>query len=219
MKEALTPAVLLKQGATSLGLSVSDDESEQLLTYLSLLARFNRKHNLTAVRNESAMVATHLLDSLSILPYLPPGRLLDVGSGAGLPGIPVALLQPQRRCLLLDASFKRVVFLQDVARRLSLNNVAVVHSRVEDFQSEPFDVCTTRAFATLDKTLALSEHLLGDTGVWLAMKGRYPGDELHELAQKTADRYLVQCVEPLQVPGLDAERHAVLIGKQIDPGA
>lgn len=212
MSRASALARGLAQGAEAMALNLSDSESKQLLTYLALITAFNRKHNLTAVRDPVEMVPRHLLDSLSILPWLPPGRMLDLGSGAGLPGIPLAVVQPQRELVLLDASFKRVVFLQQVIRELALPRVTALHHRVETARLDPFDAIVTRGFASLDKTVQTSGHLLSENGCWVAMKGRYPASELQAVAAMPGLVEL-QCVEKLRVPGQSAERHLVIMCK------
>ncbi|MGB5325095.1 MAG: 16S rRNA (guanine(527)-N(7))-methyltransferase RsmG [Pseudomonadales bacterium] len=214
MPASSSPASVLAQGLEKLPLKITNNDSERLLHYIELLAHWNRKHNLTAVRDVQEMVPLHLLDSLAILPFLPPGRLLDLGSGAGLPGIPLAIAQPGREIVLLDASFKRVVFLREVIRKLALPNVQALHARAEQASLPAFDVITTRGFASLCKTIEQSEHLLSPKGFWVAMKGRYPGKELAELGQRDNSRGYLHRIEPLLVPGLDAERHILLIGKQ-----
>ena len=197
----------LTKGCADLSVCISHDDSDRLLRYLDLITRWNRKHNLTAVTSATGMVVKHLLDSLSVAAYLPGGSVLDIGSGAGLPGIPLAIVRPQQSFTLLDASFKRVAFLREAKRQLALDNIAAVHNRAEAYQHPPFAVITCRAFASLSTLINCSEHLLTEGGCWLAMKGQLPGDEIDALPATVA----VARVEQLQVPGLDAQRHLVKI--------
>jgi len=195
---------MLDVGIKQLGLDLPSDAFRQ---YLVLLHKWNRAYNLTAVRDIEAMVGRHVLDSLAILPWLKGNRLLDVGSGAGLPGIPLALARPELQVVLLDSNGKKVRFLQEVKRALSLNNVEVIQSRVENYRPEHgFDTVTSRAFSDLQQMLHWTHHLVAPHGIWLAMKGR-PLDV--ELAQIT----LPYKIEPYTVAGLDAERCCVIIEK------
>ena len=179
----------------------------RLLDYLSLLQRWNRAYNLTAVRNPEDMVARHLLDSLSILPWVPDGRLLDAGSGAGLPGVPLAIARPGLQVTLLDSAGKKIRFLNQVRRELSLDNVMPVQSRLETYRpGQVFDAIVSRAFSSLADFAAAARHLASGSRL-LAMKGRYPGPELRALP----DWLQVDAVEPLEVPGLQEERHLVIM--------
>lgn len=198
----------LDQGLAALGLDLPAATRTRLLDYLALLQRWNATFNLTAVRDPEAMVTLHLLDSLAIAPYVTGSSLLDVGTGAGLPGIPLALIAPERRVSLLDTNGKKTRFLREVVRQLGLDNVQVLQQRVENAEGR-YDCITARAFASLADMLRLGGHLLAPQGHWLAMKGRFPQEELEQLP----DGFRVEAVHPLQVPGLDAERHLVVIGK------
>jgi len=201
----LRPA--LAGGLQALGLPLDSAAVDRLLAYLDLLERWNRVHNLTAVRDPAQGLTQHLLDSLAVVGPLQrerptPGRLLDVGSGAGLPGIVVAIALPAWRVCCVDAVAKKVRFVQQVAAELGLANVSPEHGRVEAPSSAaPFDVITSRAFASLADFIALSERRLADGGVWMAMKGRRPDDEIAALPAGVS-----AAVESLQVPGLAAER-------------
>lgn len=178
---------------------------ERLLTYLTLLEKWNKAYNLTAIRDSDDMVCRHLLDSLAIQPWIRGGRLLDVGSGAGLPGIPLAIANPNLSLVLLDSNGKKVRFLQEVKRVLKLDNVEVIQSRVENYHPPfDFDTVTSRAFSELAQMLKWTQHLIGKDSIWLAMKGRYPETEL-------ASINLPYQVNTYTVPGLDGERCCVII--------
>lgn len=204
------PKAVLLSGCEKLLIKVSLSDSGRLLQYLDLMQKWNRTHNLTALPSVDEMVVKHLLDSLSIESFLPSGSVLDVGSGAGLPGIPLAVVRPNQQFTLVDASFKRVAFLREAKRRLKLTNMDVIHARVEQLPSQAFEVITSRAFSSLPQMLNVTKHLLSNKGVWMAMKGQNPVSELSSLK----DGFLVEAVDVLHVPGLDAERHLVRISKR-----
>ncbi len=189
-----------------LGLALSGEQEAALQQYLSLLQRWNATYNLTAVRDPAAMLTQHLADCLALIPplqrQLPAGRLLDVGSGGGLPGVVVAALLPAVAVTCVDAVGKKMAFVRQVAGALPLPNLQAVHSRIEQLRAPPFDVITSRAFASLADFASLTRGHLKPGGVWLAMKGRAPDEEI---AQLPADVEVFH-VEPLQVPGLDAQR-------------
>jgi 16S rRNA (guanine527-N7)-methyltransferase len=189
-------------------LQVPPDERQQasLLDYLDLLSRWNRAYNLTAVREPSQMVVRHLLDSLSIAPYLVASRVLDVGTGAGLPGVPLAILYPEREFHLLDSNGKKTRFLFQVKTALRLDNMMVQHSRVESYRPQQgFQAVLSRAFASLEDMVAGCRHLLVPGGRFLAMKGAYPSAELEAVDGPCR----VEAVHALKVPGLAEERHLV----------
>ncbi len=193
-------------GSEQLGLRLPTEAIACLAVYLALLERWNRAYNLTAVRDPAAMVVRHLLDSLSILPWLDGPRVLDVGSGAGLPGIPLAVARPDCEFCLLDSNGKRTRFLTQVVAELRLPNVCVVRNRVEDYRPVIlFNSVVSRAFATLADMVAAAGRLCVPEGRLLAMKGVFPDDELARLPLG----YRVAGVYPLHVPSLDAERHLV----------
>ena len=172
--------------------------------YIGLLEKWNKAYNLTAIRDAGEMVTLHLLDSLVVAPLLPAGSLADVGTGAGLPGIPLAMLQPEREITLLDSNIKKTRFCQQAVLELGLKNVTVVHCRDSDYHPDrPFANVISRAFASLADFVAGTEHLVADGGSLLAMKGAYPEDEVKALPARAR----VQASHPLVVPGLDAERH------------
>ncbi|WP_297361363.1 16S rRNA (guanine(527)-N(7))-methyltransferase RsmG [Acidiferrobacter sp.] len=200
----------LHTGLQALGLAADADTETRLLSYLETLARWNRVFNLTAIHDPEDMVERHILDSLAILPHLPTGRLLDMGSGAGLPGIPIAVLQARRSVTLLDRSRKRMDFLTEVVARLALTQVALAHGRVEDHAPEaPYAVITARAFASLNDIALSAGRLLAQGGVIAAMKGALPTEELATLAPP----FTIQAVHALEVPGLAAKRHLVVLAR------
>ena len=197
----------LTQGLVQLGLPLSADQLARLEAYLALLAKWNQTYNLTAVREESRMVSYHLLDSLTLVPHLAGiHRLLDVGSGGGMPGIPAAIARPDLQVVLLDANHKKTTFLRQAVIELGLANVEVVTDRVEAYQpAERFDCITSRAFSELAEFVRLTRHLLAPGGAYLAMKGVYPYEEIALLPSD----FRAEEVLPLKVLGLDAERHLV----------
>jgi 16S rRNA (guanine527-N7)-methyltransferase len=201
------PAELLTAGLRELtGKPPEAEKVAALLAFLDLLAHWSRSYNLTAVRDPAAMVTRHLLDSLSVLPWIHGPRLLDAGSGAGLPGIPLAIAGPELLVTLLDSAGKKTRFQNHVRRRLGLRNVRVVQGRLEDYRPEqaPNEVIS-RAFASLASFATAARHLGAQR--LLAMKGRYPEDELETLPPWVR----VDAVEKLQVPGLQEERHLVIM--------
>jgi 16S rRNA (guanine527-N7)-methyltransferase len=198
---------VLHRGLAQLGQPLPERASEQLLDYLALLAKWNRVHNLTAIRDPLKMVSHHLLDSLAVRPHLPPGALADIGSGGGLPGIPLAIAEPDRRVTLNDASHKKGSFLQQAVIELRLANAEVHVGRVQAWQPATRFACViARGFAELAELLADCRHLLAPGGVLAAMKGVLPGEELSRVPSD-ADCHDVR---RLQVPQLDAARHLVL---------
>ncbi|WP_250628184.1 16S rRNA (guanine(527)-N(7))-methyltransferase RsmG [Pinirhizobacter soli] len=198
---------LLEQGVAALGQSLAPATVEALLDYQALLQRWNTAYNLTAVRDAEGMVTRHLVDSLAIAPYVTGQTLADLGTGPGLPGIPLALLEPARTCLLVDSNGKKVRFLREAIRSLGLGGrVTATQQRVEDVEGT-FDCITARAFASLADMLAWGGHLLAPGGTWLAMKGKYPTEELPGVPAG----FVVQAIERLAVPGADGERHLVVL--------
>jgi 16S rRNA (guanine527-N7)-methyltransferase len=205
----------LLKGADALDVPLSDAQCQALLDYLVLLQKWNEVYNLTAVRRPAEMLTHHLLDSLAVLPPLRrhlagrAARILDVGSGGGLPGVVLAILEPHLEVTCVDTVGKKAIFIRQVGVELKLPNLGAVHARVEDLRLPPFDVVTSRAFASLADFTRLTRHLVGEQGVWMAMKGKAPGDEITALP---AD-WSVFHVEQLTVPGLDAERCLVWLRK------
>ncbi len=192
----------LRDGVRALGLDIPVDG---LLHYLSLLHKWNQAYNLTAVRDMDSMVTRHLLDSLAILPWVKGTRVLDVGTGPGLPGVPLALANPALQVVLLDSNGKKIRFLQEVKRALRLDNVEIVQTRVEAWQpSLCFDTVTSRAFSDLQFMLNCTQHLIATDGIWLAMKGRYPDQELDNVNRSCR-------IESYTVPGIEGERCCVIV--------
>lgn len=198
----------LSAGCAALDLSLSVTQQQQLLAYVTLLERWNKAFNLTAIRDPLAMVTQHLLDSLVVLPYLRGQTVLDIGSGAGLPGIPLAIADSTRHYTLLDSNGKKTRFLKQAVQELGLaGHVDVTKIRIEQYRpARPFDTVVSRAFAGLEEFVRLSAAACGDETVLLAMKGRLPADELNALP---AD--MQATVVALSVPGLAAERHLVSV--------
>jgi 16S rRNA (guanine527-N7)-methyltransferase len=200
----MTPGAALDRGLAEMALRLAPEMRGRLLDYVALLVKWNRTYNLTAIRDPLAMVAHHLLDSLAVLPHLPlaagRGRLADAGSGAGLPGIPLAVARPQWQIVLAESSQKKAAFLRQAAIELKLANVQVHEGRVESWRPQQlFDVVISRAFAALEDFVKACAHLLAPTGVLAAMRGVAPA----QLAQGCS-------LVPLSVPLLEAERHLVL---------
>lgn len=208
----MTHTAELTHGLAELKLDLTQEQIARLESYLALLAKWNQTYNLTAVREEERMVSYHLLDSLTLVPQLNGGtRLLDVGSGGGMPGIPAAIARPDLQVVLLDSNHKKTTFLRQAVIELKLDNVEVVTNRVEAYQpDQKFDRITSRAFAELAEFVKLTRHLLAPGGQYVAMKGVYPYEEIALLPEGFA----VAEVLPLTVPGLDAERHLVRIVAQ-----
>ena len=204
----MTLEAKLAAGIAEMKLDLDEQTQKKLLEYLGKLHKWNKVYNLTAIREPQKMIDHHLLDSLAVLPYITGKRLIDVGSGAGLPGIPLAIAKPDLTVVVLDSNHKKTVFVQQACIELGLTNVTVVCDRVENWQpEEKFDMVISRAFSDLGEFLRLTRHLVTKGGYQLAMKGLHPYEEL---AQLPAD-VKVQEVVPLTVPGLNAQRHLVVI--------
>jgi 16S rRNA (guanine527-N7)-methyltransferase len=201
----MNQAELLAQGIVSMGLSVSVEAQEKLLVYLNLLHKWNKVYNLTAVRDPLEMVTLHLLDSLSVLPHVNSKNLLDVGSGGGLPGIVLAICKPALQVTTIDTVQKKTIFMRQVKGELGLDNLTVVHARVENFQpSEPFELVISRAFSEIALFIQLTKHLIVENGHWLAMKGVMPAVEFEGVSVPPSN------IIPLKIAGLDAARHLVV---------
>ncbi|MDR0278971.1 MAG: 16S rRNA (guanine(527)-N(7))-methyltransferase RsmG [Paucimonas sp.] len=198
----------LSTGARQLGLELSAAQQEQLLAYLALLIKWNKAYNLTAVRDPDEMVSRHLLDSLSVMEFIHSPRWLDVGSGGGMPGIPLSILHPDKQVTVLDSNGKKTRFLTQVKLELKLDNLTVIHKRVEEFQpAQPFTGIISRAFSSMENFTSWTRHL-GDTQTqWLAMKGLHPADELVALP---AD-FKVDSEQALTVPGCQGQRHLLIL--------
>lgn len=197
---------MLAAGLATLGLDLPLAAQQKLLAFRDLLLKWNKIYNLTALRDPAQAISHHLLDSLVILPHVGAGNLLDVGSGGGLPGIPLAIIRPELAVTLVDTVQKKATFLQQAAIELGLKNVAVHHARVEEMSGEYVQI-TSRAFAELALFVNLTRHLLAPGGRWLAMKGVRPDAEINALP---AD-IVVEAIIPLTVPGLSAERHLIIL--------
>ena len=198
----------LKRGLIALGLTLEPDTQQRLLDYVALIEKWNRVYNLTAIREPEKMVTHHLLDSLAVAQHLNATRLLDVGSGAGLPGIPLALAKPDTQVTLLDSNHKKAAFLNQAVLELKLKNAEVCSERVESLQTQDrYDVIVSRAFSDIGEFVRITRHLLAPGGVFAAMKGLYPYEEIDKLAPDCKVRQVL----PLAIPGLDAARHLVLI--------
>ena len=190
------------------GISLTDHQKNQLIAYVDMLHKWNKAYNLTSVRDPNDMLVRHILDSIVVAPHLQGERFIDVGTGPGLPGIPLSIVRPDAHFTLLDSLGKRVRFLRQVQHELKLENITPVQSRVEDFPSEPpFDGVISRAFASLNDMVSWCHHLPGQSGRFYALKGMLPEDEIASLPAE----FSVESVEKLCVPQLDGERHLVVI--------
>ncbi|ECF6044681.1 16S rRNA (guanine(527)-N(7))-methyltransferase RsmG [Salmonella enterica subsp. salamae] len=190
------------------GISLTDHQKTLLVAYVDMLHKWNKAYNLTSVRDPAEMVVRHILDSIVVAPYLQGQRFIDVGTGPGLPGIPLAIVLPDAHFTLLDSLGKRVRFLRQVQHELKLENITPVQSRVEAYPSEsPFDGVISRAFASLNDMVSWCHHLPGEKGRFYALKGQLPEDEIASLP----DDFNVESVEKLRVPQLEGERHLVII--------
>jgi len=196
---------ILVNGIAALHLNATDEQVDQLLDFIKLIEKWNKAYNLTAIRNREEMARLHILDSLAIVPHIEGKRIIDIGTGAGLPGIPLAICLPGIDFMLLDSNAKKTRFVQQAILELKLKNVEVLHSRVEDYHPEQgYDAVLTRAFASLPDIVKLTSHLLSKDGVLLAMKGQNLDAEL---AQITAQKSVIA----VSVPGVDVERCLIRI--------
>ena len=204
----MTQEQQLEQGLAELGRGLPQAAQQKLLAYAALLYKWNRTYSLTAMREQDKAVSHHLLDSLAVLPYVQAANLLDVGSGGGMPGIPLAIACPELAVTLLDSNSKKAAFLKQAAIELALPNISVHCGRVEQYHSSfGFAAITSRAFSELADFVGLTGHLLAPDGSWLAMKGVWPHEEIARLPAEV----LVQAVHRLQVPGVEGERHLVVM--------
>ena len=199
---------LLIEGSQRMDLALSDQVIDQLMTYLDLVEKWNRVYNLTAIREREEMIKLHFLDSLSILKHVHVKNILDVGSGAGFPGIVLAITKPELKVTVMDSVNKKTTFMQQVKSELSLMNLDVVNSRVEDYQPITlFEAVTSRAFSNLKNMMSLTQHTLQKEGVWLAMKSK---DVKQEVEAFEKNQYTLI---PLEVPFINAERYLVISKK------
>ena len=199
-------AITLAAGLAELGIDLPEEAQRKLLAFRDLLLKWNKTYNLTALRDPAQAISHHLLDSLAILPQVGPGALLDVGSGGGLPGIPLAIARPELPVSMVDTVQKKATFLQQAAIELGLKNIRAHHARVEEMQGQYAQI-SSRAFAEIGLFISLTRHLLAPGGRWLAMKGVRPDAELESLPVDI----VVEAIIPLHVPGLDAERHLIIL--------
>jgi 16S rRNA (guanine527-N7)-methyltransferase len=207
-KTELSPQSLLESGLQQMSLEVSETVQQKLLQYVALLGKWNRAYNLTSVHNPGQMIVRHILDSLVVLPYVRGPHILDVGSGAGLPGIPLALMHPEWQFVLLDSNGKKTRFITQAVAELQLENVEVAHSRAEDYKPKQLhSTVVSRAFTSLENMVRMVGRHCAAEGCLLAMKGTYPMAELDQIPEG----YSVSGVHPLVVPHLDADRHVVVI--------
>ena len=199
---------LLIEGLQRMDLKLSDQVIDQLMSYLNLVEKWNRVYNLTAIRERDEMIKLHFLDSLSILNHVHVKNILDVGSGAGFPGIVLAITKSELKVTVMDAVNKKTTFMQQVKSELALNNLNVLHSRVEDYQPTTFfEAVISRAFSNLKNMMSLTQHTLEKSGVWLAMKSK---DVKQELEAFDKNQYTLI---PLEVPLMNAERYLVILKK------
>ena len=204
----MTLAAELSKGIEALALTIALQNQQRLLQYLALIVKWNQVHNLTAVREPEKMLTQHLLDSLAVVPHIAGPRVADVGSGAGLPGIPLALARPEWSVVLIESNHKKAAFLQQARIELKLENIEVVTERVEHYRpAGRFDTVISRAFSDVAEFIMLAGHLCTDDGRLVAMKGIYPHEELAQLPPS----FTVEKIAPVAVPGLVAERHLVLV--------
>ncbi len=207
----MNTAEQLQRGLIALGLTLERDTQQRLLDYIALIEKWNRVYNLTAIREPEKMVSHHLLDSLAVAPHLHAKRLLDVGSGAGLPGIPLALANAHMHVTLLDSNHKKTAFLNQTVIELKLKNAEVCGERVESWKTQNrFDVIISRAFSDMGEFVRMTQHLLAPGGLFVAMKGLHPYEEIEKLPPDCKVRQVL----PLAIPGLNGARHLVLIGRE-----
>lgn len=215
--------VMLEQGIRELELTIPANAQSKLLHYLHLIVKWNKRFNLSGITSIQEMVPLHLLDSLAVSPFIEGNKILDIGSGAGLPGIPLAVVNPDKNFVLLDSNGKKTRFLFQVKVALELENVEVVNARVDEYFErcqKDFSLITCRAFSSLTSIVKMSEKPLSVGTQLLAMKGVYPHEEIAELEQfneankATTDIYSVKRITELLVPGIESKRHLVLIGSE-----
>jgi 16S rRNA (guanine527-N7)-methyltransferase len=201
----------LNAGINELGLTVPHASRQKLLSYLSQLHKWNHAYNLSGIKNINEMLTLHILDSLAIAPLIEGELIADVGTGAGLPGLPLAICFSDKKFILIDSNSKKTRFIFQTANLLELHNVQVVHNRVEDYDcQQQVDIVTSRAFSSLTDFVTGSQHLLQQQGKFLAMKGRVPEDEIAALPEK----FSAVAIHPLNIPGAQISRHVIDIRKK-----
>ena len=216
MSEKESLRTLLDDGLAEMSLSIDDLQRSLLIDYVLLLSKWNKTHNLTAIRNPQDMITRHLLDSLSISEFVASGRLLDVGSGAGLPGIPLAIIRSDLSVTLVDSVKKKTQFMAFAASAMGLSNVTVEHTRIEDLDApKAFPMVTARAFADINLLCDLTRRLITPNGQVLAMFGRFPEHEQMESFRQISG-FSLQGIEKLQVPGEQAQRNLVILERSVD---
>ena len=193
---------LLAKGISTLKLSSTEKQRTDLVELVEQLLKWNKTYNLTAITNPTEVLKLHILDSLAVIPLIKSDNIVDIGTGPGFPGLPLAIMLPQVKITLLDSNSKKIRFIRQIVHSLDLDNVTVIHSRVEDYKIKKFSAIISRAFASISDMVLLTQHLLSPDGSWLAMKGQYKKEELnYEELGITEVAYT-----ELQIPGLDAER-------------
>ncbi|MCK5829414.1 MAG: 16S rRNA (guanine(527)-N(7))-methyltransferase RsmG [Methylococcales bacterium] len=203
---------IMQQGLQELNIEADEKKIELLLAFIKLIEKWNKAYNLTAVRNREDMVRLHILDSLAILPFVKGDRIADIGTGAGLPGIPLAVFLPNVKFTLVDSNSKKTRFVQQAILELKLDNVSVMHNRVEKIHVDaPFSSVIMRAFSNLQEIIALTRHLISNQGIVLAMKGQKPTEELTSFSEQYT-------IIPIIVPGVEAERCLIRIEGIIQNG-
>ena len=203
---------ILQQGLQELNISSDENKIESLLAFIKLIEKWNKAYNLTAVRKPEDMARLHILDSLAVMPFVQGHRVADIGTGAGLPGIPLAIFLPDVEFTLVDSNSKKTRFVQQAILELQLKNVKVIYSRVENIQADVlFSTVIMRAFASLEDIMRLSWHLIDKEGILLAMKGQKPDQELDKIAQPYS-------IIPVRIPGIEAERCLIQIERMAENG-
>ncbi|MBT79878.1 MAG: 16S rRNA (guanine(527)-N(7))-methyltransferase RsmG [Alteromonadaceae bacterium] len=201
---------ILLQGCEKLALDITTEQADKLTGYVQRIDKWNKAYNLTSVRDPEQMMVKHILDSLAVTRFVSGKRVIDVGTGPGLPGMPLAIMLPDIEFTLLDSLGKRVRFMKQCAFELGLTNVTPVHCRVEEHEpAQPYDIVLSRAFASLKDMLHWCQHLVDSSGVFFALKGQFPQSEIDEVS----DHFQIGSVEALSVPDLTGERHLVTIRK------
>lgn len=191
-------------------LQLGDQKTDLIVSYLTLLNKWNGAFNLTAIRDEQEQVYKHIIDSLSIAPFIDGQTIFDVGTGPGLPGIPLAIKFPEKHFVLIDSNIKKTNFLQQAKVTLALTNIEIIHGRVEAIKEKQADIIVSRAFSTISDFLHQTESLLAPGGKWLAMKGVRPDQEINAIEQD----FHVQDVRELRICGLEADRHLIVIKRR-----